>query len=164
MKKWNDLPIKEKAALIKAAVSNGINNLGEIKRTFEEGGDKENPYDYYATSMKILPDGTVIEEGDIKEFVKQVDTRPNKRNTSHISDVISPRELDTWRTIIKQNYPYFTEEQVDNFIKDTQVKQRNLTGRNYLGYYDPNSDYTQGETVVGTNAILDRPRIQREMR
>lgn len=41
MSKWNDLPIRQRAALIRAAVSNGISDLSEIQNKwneFDEGG------------------------------------------------------------------------------------------------------------------------------
>lgn len=39
--KWNELSMKEKAAMLKVAVSNGITNLSEIKNKFEIGGPIE---------------------------------------------------------------------------------------------------------------------------
>ena len=41
MKKWNELSMRERAAIIKVGVANGITNLKEIRNKFEEGGPKE---------------------------------------------------------------------------------------------------------------------------
>lgn len=44
MKSWNDLSIKEKSAMMKVAVQNGITNIGDIKKKyneFAEGGPIE---------------------------------------------------------------------------------------------------------------------------
>lgn len=37
---WKDLSIRDKAAIIRQSVSNGVYNLGEIRNRFDEGGDK----------------------------------------------------------------------------------------------------------------------------
>ena len=39
---WKDLSIRDKAAIIRQSVSDGIYNLGEIRNSFDEGGDIEN--------------------------------------------------------------------------------------------------------------------------
>ena len=43
--KWNDLSMKEKAAIIKVGVSNGVTKLDDIKNKFDEGGYKSNVID-----------------------------------------------------------------------------------------------------------------------
>lgn len=41
MKKWEELSMRERAAIIKVGVANGITNLKEIRNKFEEGGPIE---------------------------------------------------------------------------------------------------------------------------
>lgn len=52
---WDNLSVKEKADVMKVAISNGITNLSDIKQrynTFAEGGDIE-PEKYYAIMEKV---------------------------------------------------------------------------------------------------------------
>lgn len=62
-KKWNDLSMSEKSEMMKIAVRNGITNLDEIKRKYNEFAEGGNLYAEGGNSDEDLVDWIIKEEG-----------------------------------------------------------------------------------------------------
>ena len=87
---WNDLSMREKAAMIKVAVNNGIYDLNDIRNKFDDGGF-------------ILPEVVVTPEESYTNFTGE-ETVPISRNFFLEEKRNRVRE-NAVRNILKQEQP-----------------------------------------------------------
>lgn len=134
MKKWNELSMRERAAMIKVGVDNGIIDLDEIKKVynkFQDGGDKkatqkENKLHYKETDIpydeepsnftrnlynRIMPVPALMPEGLVIGGIKNYYSNSN----NFVKNTFSDNQLGTLDTELFNN--------VKEYIKEGSGKQ-----------------------------------------
>lgn len=88
--KWNELSMKEKAAMMKVAISNGIADLDTIRNKFDEGGFLEDSDLGDEDILKLHPE--LKDRLNAKKPVikpKNIDTSKGEREASLIQDALN---------------------------------------------------------------------------
>ena len=124
--KWNDLSMKEKAAIIKVGVANGITKLDDIKNKFDEGGYlKDNTY-----VAPIYKEQVFIPATGYRKLIQ--DARPKNPYTGQplatgAIDIISPEfELLTGLRAVT-SLPTKVEKLGREYMKSKFIKDSEIT-------------------------------------
>lgn len=176
MKKWEELSMRERAAIIKVGVANGITNLKEIRNKFEEGGPIEQQlreqYPHYTDAQIQLLIRSRQSDKNLSEY-KSKSTESSNKDYSKAAELLSgayfltkgalkgtnavARRLS--RTTSRHGHPVYSTSSPAGKVRETTDKlltkmDKGQTTMSTLGFGADIAQLMQGDTSWVNNAEL----------
>ena len=120
---WKDLNIREKAAIIRQSVSNGLYNLGEIRNKFDEGGNIFSGKDKNQPTQKL-------KRVDIQEWFDQEGNRGRAVNIPAMEQLQDSLIARRWG--LPQRLAIMATAAQE--MNENGAASRGVGGNGYLGY------------------------------